>query len=102
MMHLKKYTFPREIKKYFIDDMSGTAQPNYFLFRVDKQKRDQLKVTKLYTYHIETQRLEKIMHFTNEKYDLDLSEFKIIFESDSLKEVKDYLVMLSDTKKYNL
>ena len=87
----------RKVSKYFIDDMSAA----YYIFRVDKQYEDDLEVTKIYSYHPELG-LEKIEDQSAEKYEISLRDFVIIFESNSLKKTKDYLMMLIDANKYNV
>jgi hypothetical protein len=89
----------RWLKKYFIDDMSRSVSPRYYLFRVDNQSEASLKLTKMMAYDFEIGIIH--LNIDDEKYELELKDFIIIYESDDYDDVENYF-MLVDSKKYNL
>jgi hypothetical protein len=100
MNNLELYeNFNHRLKKYFIDDMT-ILNSRYYLFRVDNQVGNNLSLTKMMVYDFIEGFLELVIE--DEKYDLELSDFIIIYESDDFEEITEHFKMLADVKKYNL
>jgi len=91
--------FNHRLKKYFIDDMT-ILNNRYYLFMVDNQDGNNLSLTKMMAYDFKEGFIELVIE--DEKYNLELSDFIIIYESDDFEEITEHFKMLADVKKYNL
>lgn len=90
----------RIIKKYFIDDMSmNPYTPCYYLFQLNTQVDNEMDVTKLFTYSFGS---DKILPIKSEYYSLEFKDFKILYEGNNFDDVYNNLLILIDSRKYNL